>query len=283
MIVVINFIMATISNLAGAFPLYVIPNYKIERKKVFLRLAVFGVTIGNIRYFFQSNSAVDVILIVVSNFIFFYILLSVLKPQYYKFVIAYGLYVFVSFGGESIIQFIWPGLDFNINAIDFLFAHSVFFLWGLFSYTILYSVLKRNEEKLDNMIVDMKCTLPIFMLTFFCTISPIYISRIMDRENVSSDAVAKLFVLVNIFTLIVLVIIVVRTITVRKKNYILEYNAARERESIKLSRLIEQNEYAAKLRHDYINQISVAKALAEDEPAKAIDMLDKMKVQYERG
>ncbi|MGN0481164.1 MAG: hypothetical protein ACI4EV_06300 [Lachnospiraceae bacterium] len=283
MTVVINVIIATIANLIAAFPVYVVPDYKIERRKVVVRFAILGLAVGNVRYFFEPNSMADLILIIIGNITWFLAFLPVLKPKYYKFVIAYGLVAFNCFSGESIAQML--GINFNYVVYDehFVDGYIVHLFWSSFTSILLYNFLKHKKETLENVVMDKKSFLVIFLVSFFCIISPMYINRIMDRENVSSDVVTKLFVFANIFTLIVLAIIVVRTITVRKKNYILEYNAARQRESTKLSRLIEQNEYAAKLRHDYINQISVAKALAEDEPAKAIDMLDKMKVQYERG
>ena len=43
---------------------------------------------------------------------------------------------------------------------------------------------------------------------------------------------------------------------------------------------ISQNENMAKLRHDYINQITVVNALAVTDPQKAIELLDNMRKEY---
>ena len=53
-----------------------------------------------------------------------------------------------------------------------------------------------------------------------------------------------------------------------------------EKEQERLDSILLQNENMAKLRHDYINQITVVNALAVTDPQKAIELLDNMREEY---
>lgn len=112
----------------------------------------------------------------------------------------------------------------------------------------------------------------------YCSIYPSYVKRIVAQYNLSVNT--SIFIVVNFFTLVILAIILVRSIMMNRKQYLMEYKEVYEKEQERLNSILSQNENMAKLRHDYINQITVVNALAVTDPQKAIELLDNMRKEY---
>lgn len=105
--IIINLIIISMVNIAAVFSLFIIPEYKISLKKLLVELLIFGIFIGNIKYFVQTNSKVDLALILLNNIIFFTIFLKAIKRNYYKFILAYGIMTFIYRRGTC--RCIWRG------------------------------------------------------------------------------------------------------------------------------------------------------------------------------
>ena len=118
----------------------------------------------------------------------------------------------------------------------------------------------------------------ILLVACYCSIYPSYVKRIVAQYNRSVNT--SIFIVVNFFTLVILAIILVRSIMLNRKQYLMEYKEVYEKEQERLNSILSQNENMAKLRHDYINQITVVNALAVTDPQKAIELLDNMREEY---
>ena len=266
------------ANIAGAFSLFIIPEYKICLKKLLVELLIFGIFIGNIKYFVQTNSKVDLALILLNNIIFFTIFLKAIKRNYYKFILAYGIMTFICFSAESILVVLNISSDGNIFSESFFSMSVVELIFISMLDAILYLLVRKVKNYIDNIYIDVKGIFAILLVACYCSIYPSYVKRIIAQYNLGVNT--SIFIVVNFFTLVILAIILVRSIMLNRKQYLLEYKEVYEKEQERLDSILLQNENMAKLRHDYINQITVVNALAVTDPQKAIELLDNMREEY---
>ena len=276
--VIINLIIISMANVAGAFSLFIIPEYKISLKKLLVELLIFGIFIGNIKYFVQANSKVDLALILLNSIIFFTIFLKAIKRNYYKFILAYGIMTFICFSAESILVVLNISSDGNIFSESFFFMSVVELIFISMFDAILYLLVRKVKNYIDNIYIDVKGIFAILLVACYCSIYPSYVKRIIAQYNLGVNT--SIFIVVNFFTLVILAIILVRSIMLNRKQYLLEYKEVYEKEQERLNSILSQNENMAKLRHDYINQITVVNALAVTDPQKAIELLDNMREAY---
>ena len=276
--IIINLIIISMANIAGAFSLFIIPEYKISLKKLLVELLIFGIFIGNIKYFVQTNSKVDLALILLNNIIFFTIFLKAIKRNYYKFILAYGIMTFICFSAESILVVLNISSDGNIFSESFFSMSVVELIFISMLDAILYLLVRKVKNYIDNIYIDIKGIFAILLVACYCSIYPSYVKRIVAQYNLGVNT--SIFIVVNFFTLIILAIILVRSIMLNRKQYLMEYKEVYEKEQERLNSILSQNENMAKLRHDYINQITVVNALAVTDPQKAIELLDNMREEY---
>lgn len=276
--IIINLIIISMVNIAAVFSLFIIPEYKISLKKLLVELLIFGIFIGNIKYFVQANSKVDLALILLNNIIFFAIFLKAIKRNYYKFILAYGIMTFICFSAESILVVLNISSDGNIFSESFFSMSVVELIFISMFDAILYLLVRRVKNYIDNIYIDIKGIFAILLVACYCSIYPSYVKRIVAQYNLSVNT--SIFIVVNFFTLVILAIILVRSIMLNRKQYLMEYKEVYEKEQERLNSILSQNENMAKLRHDYINQITVVNALAVTDPQKAIELLDNMREEY---
>lgn len=276
--IIINLIIISMVNIAAVFSLFIIPEYKISLKKLLVELLIFGIFIGNIKYFVQANSKVDLALILLNNIIFFTIFLKAIKRNYYKFILAYGIMTFICFSAESILVVLNISSDGNIFSESFFSMSVVELIFISMLDAILYLLVRKVKNYIDNIYIDVKGIFAILLVACYCSIYPSYVKRIVAQYNLGVNT--SIFIVVNFFTLVILAIILVRSIMLNKKQYLLEYKEVYEKEQERLDSILLQNENMAKLRHDYINQITVVNALAVTDPQKAIELLDNMREEY---
>ena len=276
--IIINLIIISMVNIAAVFSLFIIPEYKISLKKLLVELLIFGIFIGNIKYFVQANSKVDLALILLNNIIFFTIFLKAIKRNYYKFILAYGIMTFICFSAESILVVLNISSDGNIFSESFFFMSVVELIFISMFDAILYLLVRKVKNYIDNIYIDVKGIFAILLVACYCSIYPSYVKRIIAQYNLGVNT--SIFIVVNFFTLVILAIILVRSIMLNRKQYLLEYKEVYEKEQERLNSILSQNENMAKLRHDYINQITVVNALADTDPQKAIELLDNMREEY---
>lgn len=276
--IIINLIIISMVNIAGAFSLFIIPEYKISLKKLLVELLIFGIFIGNIKYFVQTNSKIDLALILLNNIIFFTIFLKAIKRNYYKFILAYGIMTFICFSAESILVVLNISSDGNIFSESFFSMSVVELIFISMLDAILYLLVRKAKNYIDNIYIDVKGIFAILLVACYCSIYPSYVKRIIAQYNLGVNT--SIFIVVNFFTLVILAIILVRSIMLNRKQYLLEYKEVYEKEQERLDSILLQNENMAKLRHDYINQITVVNALAVTDPQKAIELLDNMREEY---
>lgn len=276
--IIINLIIISMVNIAAVFSLFIIPEYKISLKKLLVELLIFGIFIGNIKYFVQANSKVDLALILLNNIIFFTIFLKAIKRNYYKFILAYGIMTFICFSAESILVVLNISSDGNIFSESFFSMSVVELIFISMLDAILYLLVRRVKNYIDNIYIDIKGIFAILLVACYCSIYPSYVKRIVAQYNLSVNT--SIFIVVNFFTLVILAIILVRSIMLNRKQYLMEYKEVYEKEQERLDSILLQNENMAKLRHDYINQITVVNALAVTDPQKAIELLDNMREEY---
>lgn len=276
--IIINLIIISMANIAGAFSLFIIPEYKISLKKLFVELLIFGVFIGNIKYFVPTNSKVDVVLILLNNMIFFPIFLTAIKRNYYKFILAYGIMTFICFSAESILVVLNISNDGNIFSDSFFSMSVVELVFISMLDVLLYIIVRKVKNYIDTIYIDIKGIFAILFVACYCSIYPSYVKRIITQYNLSVNT--SIFIIVNFFTLVILAIILIRSIMLHRKQYLVEYKEVYEKEQERLDSILLQNENMAKLRHDYINQITVVNAVAVTDPQKAIEILDNMREEY---
>lgn len=276
--IIINLIIISMVNIAAVFSLFIIPEYKISLKKLLVELLIFGIFIGNIKYFVQANSKVDLALILLNNIIFFTIFLKAIKRNYYKFILAYGIMTFICFSAESILVVLNISSDGNIFSESFFSMSVVELIFISVLDAILYLLVRKVKNYIDNIYIDIKGIFAILLVACYCSIYPSYVKRIVAQYNRSVNT--SIFIVVNFFTLVILAIILVRSIMLNRKQYLMEYKEVYEKEQERLNSILSQNENMAKLRHDYINQITVVNALAVTDPQKAIELLDNMREEY---
>lgn len=276
--IIINLIIISMVNIAAVFSLFIIPEYKISLKKLLVELLIFGIFIGNIKYFVQTNSKVDLALILLNNIIFFTIFLKAIKRNYYKFILAYGIMTFICFSAESILVVLNISSDGNIFSESFFSMSVVELIFISMLDAILYLLVRKVKNYIDNIYIDIKGIFAILLVACYCSIYPSYVKRIVAQYNLSVNT--SIFIVVNFFTLVILAIILVRSIMMNRKQYLMEYKEVYEKEQERLNSILSQNENMAKLRHDYINQITVVNALAVTDPQKAIELLDNMREEY---
>lgn len=276
--VTINWIIISMVNIAAVFPLFIIPEYKISLKKLFIELLIFGVFVGNVKYFVPTNSKLDLALILLNNIIFFAIFLKALKRNYYKFILAYGIMIFICFSAESILVVLNISSDGNIFSDSFLTMSMVELIFILMLDVLLYQIMRRLKNYIDNIYIDVKGIFAILFLACYCSIYPSYVKRIAAQYNLSVNT--SIFIMVNLFTIVILAIIIIRSITFHRKQYLMEYKEVCDKEKQRLDSILLQNENMAKLRHDYINRITVVNAVAVTDPQKAIEILDNMREEY---
>lgn len=276
--IIINLIIISMVNIAAVFSLFIIPEYKISLKKLLVELLIFGIFIGNIKYFVQANSKVDLALILLNNIIFFTIFLKAIKRNYYKFILAYGIMTFICFSAESILVVLNISSDGNIFSESFFSMSIVELIFISMLDAILYLLVRKVKNYIDNIYIDIKGIFAILLVACYCSIYPSYVKRIIAQYNLGVNT--GIFIVVNFFTLVILAIILVRSIMLNRKQYLMEYKEVYEKEQERLDSILLQNENMAKLRHDYINQITVVNALAVTDPQKAIELLDNMKKEY---
>ena len=276
--IIINLIIISMVNIAAVFSLFIIPEYKISLKKLLVELLIFGIFIGNIKYFVQANSKVDLALILLNNIIFFTIFLKAIKRNYYKFILAYGIMTFICFSAESILVVLNISSDGNIFSESFFSMSVVELIFISMLDAILYLLVRKVKNYIDNIYIDIKGIFAILLVACYCSIYPSYVKRIVAQYNRSVNT--SIFIVVNFFTLVILAIILVRSIMLNRKQYLMEYKEVYEKEQERLNSILSQNENMAKLRRDYINQITVVNALAVTDPQKAIELLDNMREEY---
>lgn len=276
--IIINLIIISMVNIAAVFSLFIIPEYKISLKKLLVELLIFGIFIGNIKYFVQANSKVDLALILLNNIIFFTIFLKAIKRNYYKFILAYGIMTFICFSAESILVVLNISSDGNIFSESFFSMSVVELIFISMLDAILYLLVRKVKNYIDNIYIDIKGIFAILLVACYCSIYPSYVKRIVAQYNRSVNT--SIFIVGNFFTLVILAIILVRSIMLNRKQYLMEYKEVYEKEQERLNSILSQNENMAKLRHDYINQITVVNALAVTDPQKAIELLDNMREEY---
>ena len=274
--IVINLVIISLANIVSAFSLFIIPEYKISLKKLFIELLIFGLFIGNIKYFVQTNSKVDLALILLNNVLFFGIFLTALKGKIYKFILAYGIMTFICFTAESLLVVLNVSYDGNIFSDTFFSMSLIELIFISMMDFLLYLLVRRIKNYIDNVYVDEKGIFAILFVACYCSIYPSYVKRIIAQYNLSVNT--NIFIIVNLFTLVILAIILIRSTILHRKQYLVEYREVYEKEQ---ESILMQNENMAKLRHDYINQITVVNAVAVTEPQKAIAILDNMKREYE--
>ena len=274
--IVINLVIISLANIVSAFSLFIIPEYKISLKKLFIELLIF---IGNIKYFVQTNSKVDLALILLNNVLFFGIFLTALKGKIYKFILAYGIMTFICFTAESLLVVLNVSYDGNIFSDTFFSMSLIELIFISMMDFLLYLLVRRIKNYIDNVYVDEKGIFAILFVACYCSIYPSYVKRIIAQYNLSVNT--NIFIIVNLFTLVILAIILIRSTILHRKQYLVEYREVYEKEQERLDNILMQNENMAKLRHDYINQITVVNAVAVTEPQKAIAILDNMKREYE--
>ena len=268
--IVINLVIISLANIVSAFSLFIIPEYKISLKKLFIELLIFGLFIGNIKYFVQTNSKVDLALILLNNVLFFGIFLTALKGKIYKFILAYGIMTFICFTAESLLVVLNVSYDGNIFSDTFFSMSLIELIFISMMDFLLYLLVRRIKNYIDNVYVDEKGIFAILFVACYCSIYPSYVKRIIAQYNLSVNT--NIFIIVNLFTLVILAIILIRSTILHRKQYLVEYREVYEKEQERLDNILMQNENMAKLRHDYINQITVVKAIA---------ILDNMKREYE--
>lgn len=276
--IIINLIIISMVNIAAVFSLFIIPEYKISLKKLLVELLIFGIFIGNIKYFVQTNSKVDLALILLNNIIFFTIFLKAIKKNYYKFILAYGIMTFICFSAESILVVLNISSDGNIFSESFFSMSVVELIFISMLDAILYLLVRKVKNYIDNIYIDVKGIFAILLVACYCSIYPSYVKRIIAQYNLGVNT--SIFIVVNFFTLVILAIILVRSIMLNRKQYLMEYKEVYEKEQERLDSILSQNENMAKLRHDYINQITIVNALAVTDPQKAIELLDNMREEY---
>ena len=60
--IVINLVIISLANIVSAFSLFIIPEYKISLKKLFIELLIFGLFIGSIKYFVRQTARLILLL-----------------------------------------------------------------------------------------------------------------------------------------------------------------------------------------------------------------------------
>lgn len=279
MTVAINYFFCLLSNIVCMYPVYVIPEYKCPRKKVVIALWIW-LALGLVRYMFDPQSTMATVLIIADNVAFFTIIgVTVAKP-YFKFVIAFVIYACFGYTGEIIADFTGIDLDCSIFEDHFADVYILQLVWDFLLAIVLYYILKYWKHRMNQFYVDAKFVVGLMLLHFFCVISPIYIDRIIINNNIVDSFEIGIYLLTYIFVDVLGIILLVRTYLNQRKVYIQEQEAAYRRENERLNELIEENEYIAKLRHDYINQINVVRGLADEKPDEALAILGQIRNQY---
>ena len=154
--IVINLVIISLANIVSAFSLFIIPEYKISLKKLFIELLIFGLFIGNIKYFVQTNSKVDLALILLNNVLFFGIFLTALKGKIYKFILAYGIMTFICFTAESLLVVLNVSYDGNIFSDTFFSMSLIELIFISMMDFLLYLLVRRIKNYIDNVYVDEK-------------------------------------------------------------------------------------------------------------------------------
>lgn len=268
-----NILMSTISNIICFFPLYIIPNYKCGRKAFFIIFMLWGTILGNMKYFVVPNSYADIALTVINNVTFFMIIILVLKRPFYKIIIAFGLSAFISFTSQNILSLLGMEIVADIHSEQFFDMYAVLGLWDILLATGIYVVVRRIRKSEISIDVNGVMLASVLCVVYYGIFSQQYLNRQIGSKNVAS-------VYTYWFLFVIIVLLLVRTYIVSRKKHIMEYNLAREGEREKLNRIVSQNEYIAKLRHDYINQISVIQLMAKKDPQKAMSMLEELEERY---
>ena len=214
-----------------------------------------------------------------NNVLFFGIFLTALKGKIYKFILAYGIMTFICFTAESLLVVLNVSYDGNIFSDTFFSMSLIEPIFISMMDFLLYLLVRRIKNYIDNVYVDEKGIFAILFVACYCSIYPSYVKRIIAQYNLSVNT--NIFIIVNLFTLVILAIILIRSTILHRKQYLVEYREVYEKEQERLDNILMQNENMAKLRHDYINQITVVNAVAVTEPQKAIAILDNMKREYE--
>lgn len=279
MTVAINYFFCLVANMVCMYPIYVIPDYKCSRKKVVMALWIW-MALGIARYMFDPQTTMATVLIIVDNIIFIIILGVTLAKPYFKMIIAFVIYGCIGYTGEILAGYLGYNLDCSIFEERFADVYIVQLVWDLVLAIVLYYVLKYWGNRINQFYVDAKFVVGLMLLHFFCVISPIYIDRIVIKNNTVANFEITIYMLTYVFVDVLGIILLVRTHLNQRKEYIQEQEAAYNREKERLKALVEENEYVAKLRHDYINQINVVRGLADEKPEEATDILGQMRKQY---
>lgn len=183
--IVINLVIISLANIVSAFSLFIIPEYKISLKKLFIELLIFGLFIGNIKYFVQTNSKVDLALILLNNVLFFGIFLTALKGKIYKFILAYGIMTFICFTAESLLVVLNVSYDGNIFSDTFFSMSLIELIFISMMDFLLYLLVRRIKNYIDNVYVDEKGIFAILFVACYCSIYPSYVKRIIAQYNLS--------------------------------------------------------------------------------------------------
>ena len=276
MTVVINLLIVMIANILCAFPFYIIPYYKISGKKFALIYSVFGF-LASAKYFFPTNGIEQVIITNVSLIVLILIFALTLRAPYYRVIIAFVLFAIEEFSMECFSFILGIPTTYSIYESEFGEVYAIYSVYFIVLAVITYYVVQKLKGELDRIWISNKTALVSMVIINYCSASQFYVNGGAVVEDFKFIIISDIFIFLMIF------IIIIRSIVIERKNYIDDYNAAVMRETEKLNAVKEQNQMISKLRHDYINQITMIKEIAAKDPKYAIELLNQIKENYDNA
>lgn len=277
----INYILYCLINVAMTTPVFVIPEYKISKGKLIFWYTVIVGTIGTDKLFFSVYTSLEMIFVLFNNIIFFAYFLSLLEKNKWKFWVSYLIFMVGGIVPEVISNLIGTSKYFNegIHCPRYFISCFVMISTTLFIYIIIFQILSFTGL-LHTTTIDGKVIVLILSFSSFLIMSDTYIwSSYYAGESSRSFLECIIYILMPFVTLMFLVVFLVKTVNDNKKRDLEELQEAYYRQERIFEEIGHKNMHKAKLRHDYINNISIVKSLSKSNPDKAIELLEQMQTQ----
>ena len=269
------------------FLLYWIANYMIfialtfmltPRKSKFLSTVivcavVFVPTLYKVLHLGEQGQASAVIMIVVTTTLLFVGVKLAFKDSILRCMIAAGLCVFVALMA-NVIYMLWPNsTDFTTQVyVTQAYLVQITILAMLYP-AVIYLWHKFNQRvKIDIRIVIF-CVL---IYLYFLMIVYIFTYQIYRVDIKSKIVIGVLFFIAVAAVLFIIYILYRKNEEHKKLAAIKELEIARKKESYEYEQLINKIEGMAKIRHDFYDQLSVAKYIGEKDKDKALAMIDEL-------
>lgn len=276
-----NYILYCIVNDFMTIPIFVIPEYKISRIKLVLWYTIIVGTIGTDKLFFSVYTSLEMVSVLINNIVFFSYFLTLLEKNKWKFWISYLFFMIGGMVPEIISNLIGTSRYFNegIHCPRYFISCFVMISTTLFIYIIIFQILSFTGL-MHTTTIDGKIIVLILSFSSFLIMSDTYIwNSYYAGESSRSFLECIIYILMPFVTLMFLVVFLVKTVNDNKKRDLEELQEAYYRQERIFEEIGHKNMHKAKLRHDYINNISIVKSLSKRSPEKAVELLEQMETQ----